>query len=251
MAIGSDPHVLVVAGSDSSGGAGIARDIETLAGFGLRTCLAVTAVTVQTHNSVEHIEHVAPDIIAAQMRAALDANEVRAIKIGMLGTTAVAEAVGSVLVKHTSIPVVLDPVLVATSGRALMARDAVETFKRVLLPLCRLVSPNLPELAFLVGGHQAGDEQEILRQAKTLLEAGARAVLVKGGHALGDHSTDFLVHPDWEPIRFEAPRLSGSVRGTGCVLASAIAAHLAIGASLEESVWRAKRLVFEQIRRTV
>ncbi|UUP15743.1 Hydroxymethylpyrimidine/phosphomethylpyrimidine kinase [Nitratireductor thuwali] len=120
MAMKGDRHVLIVAGSDSSGGAGIARDIETVAACGLRSCLAVTAVTVQTHERVERIERVAPENVAAQMRAALAANDVAAIKIGMLGAGGAVEAVAAVLRDHAAVPVVLDPVIAASSGRALL-----------------------------------------------------------------------------------------------------------------------------------
>jgi hydroxymethylpyrimidine/phosphomethylpyrimidine kinase len=248
VALRRDPHVLVVAGSDSSGGAGIARDIETTAAFGLRACLAVTAVTVQTHEAVRAIEFMPPDLVAAQMHAAFDGNHVTAIKIGMLGTNATAEAVASVLCKHPSVPAVLDPVLVASSGFALTDASAVEALKRTLLPLCSIITPNLPEMALLAGTQLAEDEADLLRQGGLLLDDGAPAVLVKGGHASGDHSTDLLLCSGRTPVRFKAPRLNARMRGTGCMLASAIAANLALGASLEESARTAKWHVLQRLR---
>lgn len=120
------PHVLIIAGSDSSGGAGIARDVETVSAFGLRSCLAITAVTVQTYATVERIEPMPPELVAAQMRAAFAANPVAAVKIGMLGTAAAIEAVGAVLASNRQVPVVLDPVLASTSGRVLLEDDAID-----------------------------------------------------------------------------------------------------------------------------
>ncbi|WP_378947993.1 bifunctional hydroxymethylpyrimidine kinase/phosphomethylpyrimidine kinase [Mesorhizobium sp. ANAO-SY3R2] len=242
------PHVLVVAGTDSSGGAGLSRDVETIAAFGLRTSVAVTAVTVQTDEAVERIEQMPPDLIAAQMRAALAASPVAAIKIGMLGTTAAVEAVASVLASYPQVPLVLDPVLASTSGRALMDSDAIDALKRQLIPLCSLVTPNLHELALLSASPPALDEVEIIRQGQALIDAGATAVLVKGGHATGENSADILLRPDRAPMRFEAPRIAATMRGTGCMLASAISAHLACGETLESSVRDAKHYVLERLR---
>jgi hydroxymethylpyrimidine/phosphomethylpyrimidine kinase len=248
MAMNGDPHVLIVAGSDSSGGAGIARDVEAVSALGLRTCLTVTAVTIQTHRSVEHIEYIAPNLVAAQMRAALASNTIAAIKIGMLGTVGTVEEVASVLSEHPSVPVVLDPVMASSSGRLLLVQEAIDTLKTDLLPLCRLVTPNLPELAILAGSQQARDETEALHQGRLLLNAGLRAVLLKGGHSPGPNSTDILLCPDETPIRFDAPRITGEMRGTGCMLASTIAAHLALGEPLEDCVRSAKCYVFDRYR---
>ncbi len=242
------PHVLVVAGSDSSGGAGIARDIEAIAAFGLRSCLAVTAVTVQTRDTVETVELMASDLVAAQMRAALAANPVAAIKIGMLGSEATVRAVAGVLEDHPGLPVVLDPVLASTSGRTLLAPDAVAVLRQELMPLCRLVTPNLPELALLTGSSEAASDAEIQRQGRLLLDAGVSALLVKGGHASGETSIDLLFQPGEAPLRFDAPRLKTSMRGTGCMLASAIAAQLALGVTIGEAVECAKHHVFDALR---
>ncbi|RUV82149.1 hydroxymethylpyrimidine/phosphomethylpyrimidine kinase [Mesorhizobium sp. M5C.F.Ca.IN.020.14.1.1] len=251
MAVRNDPHVLVVAGSDSSGGAGIARDIETLAAFGLRTCVAVTAVTVQTNDELRAIQPVSADLVAAQMRAAFDGNLLAAIKIGMLGTKEVVEAVASVLKDHPSVPAVLDPVLAASSGRALADDKAVAILKHTVLPLCCVVTPNLPELAVLAGTQEAVDELDILEQAGVLLDAGAPAVLAKGGHAAGDKSVDLLLRPGLPPLRFAAPRLNAKMRGTGCSLSSALAAKLALGAPLDEAARDAKMHVLRQLHRHV
>ncbi|MDX8463786.1 bifunctional hydroxymethylpyrimidine kinase/phosphomethylpyrimidine kinase, partial [Mesorhizobium humile] len=142
---------------------------------------------------------------------------------------------------------VLDPVLASSSGRPLVEPNAIDVMKRDLMPLCRLVTPNLVELAVLTGSELAVSDEDVLRQGRRLLAAGPRALLIKGGHAGGPISTDILLSPDREPVRFEMPRLAGSMRGTGCMLASAIAAHLAKAKSLEDSVRGAKQRVFEKL----
>ncbi|MFC3321387.1 hydroxymethylpyrimidine/phosphomethylpyrimidine kinase [Mesorhizobium cantuariense] len=249
MALRRDPHVLVVGGSDSSGGAGIARDIETISALGVRACLAVSAVTIQTHQAVTAIHHLQPSLVADQMRAALRANKVSAIKIGMLPTRRVIMAVAAVLSENLRIPAILDPVLASSSGRPLVEANAIDVMKRDLIPLCRLVTPNLIELAVLTGSELAVDDEDTLRQGRRLLAAGPRALLLKGGHAVGPRSTDILLLPDQDPIRFDTPRLATSMRGTGCMLASAIAAYLANARSLDDSVCEGKRFVFDKLRK--
>lgn len=241
--------MLVVGGSDSSGGAGIARDIETISSIGVRTCLAVTALTVQTHDAVMEIHPSQPDLVADQMRAALQANKVEAIKIGMLGTAETIVAVAAVLRENPQMPAVLDPVLASTSGRAFLEPGAIALMKRDLMRLCRLVTPNLFELALLVGTELAVDEGGAVKQGKELLATEARALLIKGGHASGPRSIDILLCSDQEPIRFDSPRLAVSMRGTGCMLASAIAAHLAKARSMEDAVRQGKLFVFEKLQK--
>ncbi|MER8729898.1 hydroxymethylpyrimidine/phosphomethylpyrimidine kinase [Mesorhizobium sp. M1227] len=243
MALRREPHVLVVGGSDPSGGAGIARDIETISSIGVRTCLAVTALTVQTHEAVMEIHPSQPDLVADQMCAALQANKVAAIKIGMLATAEIVVATAGVLRENPQVPAVLDPVLASSSGRGLLEAGAIAAMRRDLMPLCCLVTPNLLELALLVGAEPPADESDAVRLGRKLLAAGVPGLLIKGGHASGPRSTDILLRSDQEPIRFDAPRLVASMRGTGCMLASAIAAHLAKAKPLEDSVREGKRLV--------
>ncbi|WP_404935082.1 bifunctional hydroxymethylpyrimidine kinase/phosphomethylpyrimidine kinase [Nitratireductor sp. L15S-10] len=235
-------HVLVIAGSDSSGGAGIARDVETLAAFGIKACLALTAVTVQTHDTVKSVDLCAADLVEAQIRAAFSANPVAAIKIGMLGSCETVKCVAAVLREQAPLPVVLDPVVASSSGRALLSDDAIETMRESLMPLCTLVTPNLPELALLSGGSEADEHQ----QARDLLEGGVKTLLVKGGHAEGPRAVDTLYQAGEPPLRFEGPRLPGTMRGTGCMLASAIAAGLARGDGLQASVRAAKTHLSER-----
>jgi hydroxymethylpyrimidine/phosphomethylpyrimidine kinase len=245
------PRVVVVGGTDSSGGAGVSRDIETLAAFGVEACPAVTAVTVQTHDAVERVELLPGDLVGEQMAAAVRSGAVAAIKIGMLGRAAAVHAVAGFLKGHPHIPAVLDPVLVSTSGGMLMDDDAVLLLSAELLPRCMLVTPNLPELAVLTGQGLAESREAIARQGGALLAGGCRAVLVKGGHGSGPCSTDILFAGTGEPVAFSLPRLKGSMRGTGCMLASACAAGLASGDTLEDSIRSAKRYVFERISETL
>ncbi|URK88856.1 hydroxymethylpyrimidine/phosphomethylpyrimidine kinase [Rhizobium sp. RCAM05350] len=243
------PHVLVVAGSDSSGGAGIVRDIETLAAFGVKASVAITAVTVQTHHGVEHVDTMAPDRVAQQMRAALSANPVAAIKIGMLATAGTIAAVAAVLADYPDIPVVLDPVLVSTSGGTLLTPGATAA-SRDLFPACTLVTPNLPELSVLAASAAATSPDSVTDQARSLLTAGARAVLVKGGHADGVEAIDILFRADYADQSFASPRLAATMRGTGCMLASAVAAHLAFGGSLPAAIAEAKAFVHGKLHET-
>ncbi|HWK13650.1 MAG TPA: hydroxymethylpyrimidine/phosphomethylpyrimidine kinase [Rhizobiaceae bacterium] len=246
----AEPCVLVVAGSDSSGGAGIVRDIETIGAFGLRSCLAVTGITVQTHSSVDRVEPAPPGLVAQQMRAAFAANSVEAVKIGMLGTGAAIAEAASVVKEYRHDRVVLDPVLASSSGRSLLADQAIASLLHDLMPLCRLVTPNLNELATLVGESPAGQQADARRQGERLARLIGTSVLVKGGHAEGDEAIDLLLQPGHKPVAIAAPRLPREMRGTGCMLSSAIAASLAGGATLEMSVRSAKRYVFDALLRS-
>lgn len=243
----SQPHVLIVAGSDPSGGAGIARDVETVAAFGLHASLAITAVTVQTHDAVRAVEIMKPALVEQQMRAALEAGSVKAIKIGMLATAETVEAVASVLRGHAHIPLTLDPVLAASSGRALLEPEAIELLKRELMPLCTLTTPNLIELSILTGQKRASSEAEAISQGQMLLREGCPAVLIKGGHASGVEATDILTTHSAPPQFFTLPRLDTEMRGTGCILASAIASLIARGDRLEDSVKAAKTFLYRQL----
>ena len=240
------PHVLVVAGSDSSGGAGIVRDIETLAAFGVKASAAVTAVTVQTHHGVQYVEEIPADRVAQQMRAALAANQVDAIKIGMLATAATITAVVAVLTDHPDIPVVLDPVLASTSGGVLLAPNAKAPLHR-LFRQCALITPNLPELSCLTAPVRHEPSEAVIAQARELVAAGTPAVLIKGGHGDGLDSVDMLVQAGHTVQFFRAPRLTASMRGTGCMLASAIAARLACGDDLITAVRDAKVFVHDRL----
>ncbi|MFB2552011.1 hydroxymethylpyrimidine/phosphomethylpyrimidine kinase [Ensifer soli] len=233
--------VLIVAGSDSSGGAGIARDVATVAKAGGEAALALTAVTVQTHRAVEAIEAMPPALVAAQMRAAFDSGPVGAVKIGMLANGPILVAVADVLAAHAEVPVVLDPVLAASAGGALLSEEAMMLLRQVLLPRVTLVTPNLPELARLTGTAEIADVETGRAAAMMLNPAGA--VLVKGGHAAGDTADDLLLRPGLPDIVFRAARSGARLRGTGCMLSSGIAARLALGDALETAIRGAKAQV--------
>ncbi len=247
MAMSGIPAVLVVAGSDSSGGAGIARDLATLNAFGVEARLAITAVTAQTRDAFDRMERVPADLVERQMRAALADPGTAAVKLGMLATAATAQAVASTLADHPALPLVIDPVLASSSGRALVEGSAGTAYA-ALLPLATVLTPNIPELALLTGSTPAETGEEALRQARQLLVAGARAVLVKGGHARDREAIDLLVMASGDVERFAAPRLPTEMRGTGCTLASAIAARLAQGHSLVRSIADAKDHVQARLR---
>jgi hydroxymethylpyrimidine/phosphomethylpyrimidine kinase len=234
---------LTIAGSDSSGGAGIQADLKTFSALGVYGASAITALTAQNTQGVEAVHAVPPDFILKQIEAVARDLDVGAVKIGMLATRAIIEVVAKGLKSLPSIPVVLDPVMVAASGDPLLDEDAVETLRTILVPRARLITPNLPEAAKLLGCHQAEDEREMSAQAEALQRLGASAVLIKGGHAEGEKAVDILID-DEGALRLEAPRVkTRNTHGTGCTLSSAIAAELAKGASLREAVVAAKAYV--------
>jgi hydroxymethylpyrimidine/phosphomethylpyrimidine kinase len=240
-------RILIIAGSDSSGGAGLQADIKTASAFGVYAMNAVTAVTVQDTWSVRAIHPVPPAIIREQIAACLDDIGADAIKIGMLGSAAVVKAVADVLEKKArKIPIVLDPVMVSSSGHSLLAASAVEALKMRLLPLAELVTPNIPEaqkLAGMRGSHR--DEAE--RAGRALIALGAGAALIKGGHSTKSTLDDVLVWSDGVEI-YAFPRIKTKhTHGTGCTLSTAIACGLAKGMSLPLAVGRAREFVQKAI----
>ncbi len=306
----SGPRVLIVAGSDSSGGAGIVRDVETVTAFGLGAAVAVTAVTAQSNRRVTAVQAMEPALVTAQMEAALEGGEIGAVKIGMLAHAGIVAAVAEVLEHHSTLPVVLDPVLASTSGKALLDADGVRLMIERLLPRADLVTPNLPELALLTG------TRDFAESVEALMQLGIRAALIKGGHAgdtaegtmfgealpqspsspLGetcraergdegsagaalygnpssgpaghplpkgrsgneqhpptfssnrDICSDLLIRRNHPARAFESPRYTGTLRGTGCMLASAIACGLATGRDMEASIRVAKAYVTQAFR---
>lgn len=234
---------LTIAGSDSSGGAGIQADLKTFSALQVYGASVITALTAQNTMGVEAVHVVPPDFVLAQMRAVGSDLRVGAIKIGMLATSAIIDAVAEGLQDFPGVPVVLDPVMVAASGDALLDADAVDALRSTLMPLATLITPNLAEAAALLGQPLARNEYEMAVQALKLKEAGANAVLVKGGHADGETAVDILFEGD-VPMSFEAPRAeTNNTHGTGCTLSAAIAAELAKGTTLAEAVATAKAYV--------
>ncbi len=234
---------LTIAGSDSAGGAGIQADLKTFAALGVHGASAITALTAQNTLGVEGVHVVPPEFVTQQIAVVAGDLKIGAVKIGMLATSAVIEAVAEGLNLLPGVPVVLDPVMVAASGDVLLDKDAIATLKSVLLPRAIVITPNLPEAAQLLGASQASGEDEMRAQARELKRLGAQAVLIKGGHAKGAEAVDLLLDEEGE-LRLTAPRVpTKNDHGTGCTLSSAIAAELAKGASLREAVVAAKAYV--------
>jgi hydroxymethylpyrimidine/phosphomethylpyrimidine kinase len=234
---------LTIAGSDSSGGAGIQADLKTFSALGVYGASVITALTAQNTLGVTAIHDVPPDFIGAQIDAVYSDLNVSATKIGMLSQVSTIEAVAAGLDRHQAKNVVLDPVMVAASGARLLADDAVAALKRLLLHRAVVVTPNLPEAAALLDGTVAKNEREMLEQAERIRALGAKAVLIKGGHAEGPEAVDFFVD-DNGLRRLVAARVQTlNTHGTGCTLSSAIAAFLARGLELPEAVTLAKNYI--------
>lgn len=241
------PIALTVAGSDSGGGAGIQADLKTFSALGVYGASVLAALTAQNTMGVQAIHDVPAAFVAAQLDSVLSDLAVAAVKIGMLSRPEVIEAVAAGLRRHGCRHVVLDPVMVATSGDRLIAADAVETLRTRLVPMAELITPNLPEAAALLGEEVAADEAAATDQGRRLLALGCGAVLVKGGHGTGRESVDLLVTPDGIR-RVAAPRVATrNTHGTGCTLSAAIAAGLALGRTLPEAVEAAKGYLTDAI----
>jgi hydroxymethylpyrimidine/phosphomethylpyrimidine kinase len=241
-------RVLIVAGSDSGGGAGIQADIKTVTALGAYAATAITALTAQDTAHVAAIEPVSPAFVARQIEIVLADLGADAIKTGMLANGAVVAAVADAL-EYSKFqgPIVVDPVMVSTGGEALLEDAAVETLKRRLIARAAVVTPNLPEAERLLG-HKIPDADAMEGAARDLLATGARGVLLKGGHLPGDIVIDVLA-TEKGVERFQSPRLeSRNTHGTGCSLASAIATGLAQGLGLRAAVERARAYVLEAIR---
>jgi hydroxymethylpyrimidine/phosphomethylpyrimidine kinase len=234
---------LTIAGSDSSGGAGIQADLKTFAALGVYGASVITALTAQSTRGVTAIHEVPPQFITAQIYAVFTDLDVGAVKIGMLAGAGAIAAVAAGLDTWTPANVVLDPVMVASSGDRLLAADAIAALRRDLIPRARVVTPNLPEAAALLDTAIATDEHEMLLQAEGILALGATAVLIKGGHGTGHESVDLLLDAG-VVTRLAARRIATrNTHGTGCTLSSAIAAGLAKGRDLASAVSEAKDFV--------
>jgi len=234
---------LTIAGSDSSGGAGIQADLKTFAALGVYGASVITALTAQNTQGVHGIHDVPADFIRAQIDAVFSDLNVAAVKIGMLSQMASIEAVAQGLAAHHARNIVLDPVMVATSGDRLLAPEAVEALRKNLVPRSLVVTPNLPEAAVLVGASVARNEREMEVQAREILALGAQNVLIKGGHGTGDESVDLLIG-EGDVVRLSGKRIATtSLHGTGCTLSSAIAAGLARGLDLKRAAEDAKGYV--------
>jgi len=242
------PIALTIAGSDSSGGAGIQADLKTFAALGVYGASVITALTAQNTQGVSAIHQVPSEFVTAQIDSVFSDLRVDAVKIGMLGQAATIDAVAAGLVRWSPKHVVLDPVMIASSGDRLLPADAVAALRSKLIPRAGLMTPNLPEAAALLDESVAETETAIEKQGKRLLEMGCSAVLIKGGHGEGAESIDYLIRPDGT-VAFAAPRIgTNNTHGTGCSLSSAIAVGLAMGEEMEMAVRNAKVWVSAAIR---
>ncbi len=241
-------RVLIVAGSDSGGGAGIQADLKTVMALGGYGATAITALTAQNTQGVQSVHPVPPPFIAEQMASVLDDIGADCVKTGMLHDIAVIESVARELDQRAGgVPLVVDPVMVSQSGHRLITDEAVDRLRGVLLPRATILTPNLPEAEVLLGRAIEGREA-MAGAAAALLEQGAGAVLLKGGHGTGKDILDVLATPAGVE-RFEAPRLAvTSTHGTGCTLASAIAAGIAQGMTVYDAVVRARAYLHEALR---
>ncbi|MEA2757106.1 MAG: hydroxymethylpyrimidine/phosphomethylpyrimidine kinase [Aliidongia sp.] len=241
-------RILICAGSDSGGGAGIQADIKTVTALGGYAMTALTALTAQNTLGVEAVLPVAPDFIRRQMVAVLSDLGADAVKTGMLGDAAAIAAIAETLAAVApDLPLVVDPVMIAKGGASLLGRDSLDALKAMLIPRATLLTPNLPEAEALLG-HPIIDLAAMRAAAVDLCRLGARAVLVKGGHLPGDRLFDVLAGPDRVTV-FEGPRIqTRHTHGTGCTLASAIATFLGQGVALDDAVSQARAYLIEAIR---
>ncbi|MDB5620224.1 bifunctional hydroxymethylpyrimidine kinase/phosphomethylpyrimidine kinase [Tardiphaga sp.] len=243
----STPVALTIAGSDSSGGAGIQADLKTFAASGVYGASVITALTAQNTRGVTGVHPVPAGFVTEQIDAVFDDLDVGAVKIGMVAQRDVIAAIAAGLRRWTPKHVVLDPVMVATSGDRLLAPEAIEALRTTLIPLADIITPNLPEAAALLDEPIAVSEADIAAQGQRLLALGCKAVLIKGGHGTSAQSIDYLVTRD-KLVALPAQRIATSnTHGTGCTLSSAIAAALAKGGEMEVAVNFAKAYVTQAI----
>jgi hydroxymethylpyrimidine/phosphomethylpyrimidine kinase len=236
-------RVLSIAGSDSGGGAGIQADLKTMAALGCFGMTAITALTAQNTTGVRSIHAVPAQMLADQIDAVVEDIGVDAVKIGMLHSAEIVQTVAAAIDRHHLQRVVLDPVMIATSGAVLIDDQAVAVIVRELFPKATVITPNLDEAALLVR-RPIATEDDMASAARQLVDMGANAALVKGGHLRGDTVTDLLLVRGGEPVWMRAPRIATpNTHGTGCTLSSAIASFLALDCSLQDAVHRAREYI--------
>lgn len=239
---------LTIAGSDCSGGAGIQADIKTMSALGCYAASVITAVTAQNTLGVRGVMPVPAKMVAMQLRAVLDDMLPQAMKTGMLGNGRIVTAVADTLANYPSVPLVIDPVMVSTSGKPLIKEDAILPLKTRLFPLATLVTPNLPE-AETLSGLSITTPADLHHAARRILNTGCHAVLIKGGHTEGTTKQDWLFTQDGESIVFRAKSIdTDNSHGTGCTLSAAITAWLARGVDLPEAVSLGKRYISKALK---
>jgi hydroxymethylpyrimidine/phosphomethylpyrimidine kinase len=244
---GQYARVLTIAGSDSGGGAGIQADLKTFSALGCFGMTAITALTAQNTQGVQGIHAVPAAFLKAQLQSVLDDIGVDAVKIGMLHAPEIVEVVAWAIDHYQLKQVVLDPVMVATSGDRLIAEETIAVLVSELFPRVQLLTPNLDEAALLLG-HPLSKVAHLPQAAADLQAMGARGVLLKGGHLAGNEVVDVLALAGQEALQFNAARIhSHNVHGTGCSLSSAIAAHLALGHTMDSAVAHARQFILQAI----
>ncbi|MBK1647273.1 hydroxymethylpyrimidine/phosphomethylpyrimidine kinase [Rhabdochromatium marinum] len=237
-----DPILLAIGGHDPGGGAGLQADIETAAALGLHCCTAITCITVQTSCRLTQVIPQPPEQLRDQCQAVFSDYKVAAIKIGLIGHSNLIQTIGALLDAHSSLPVVFDPVLAAGSGEHIVDAALLNQLRLHLLRRCTLITPNLPEAGLLA------DVAERDQAARQLLRLGAKAVLITGTHDASAQVINTFYPANAPPSQWEWPRLPGSFHGSGCTLASAVAARLALGMPLETAIIEAQQYVIDSLR---
>ena len=247
MASETPPIALTIAGSDPSGGAGIQADLKTFSALGVYGAAVITALTAQNTTGVSGVLAIPADFIAAQFRSVVSDLRVAAIKTGMLGDAETVEIVARLLSEVPGVAVVVDPVMVATSGDVLLAPEAIDVVRRILIPCAALITPNIPEAAKLLDRPEAESEPDMQAQAEAMMKFGCGAVLLKGGHASGSAAVDVFFDGATHHVLRQPRIVTLNTHGTGCTLSAAIAAYLAKGRSMKESVDAAKLFVWNAL----
>ncbi|MEX0336142.1 bifunctional hydroxymethylpyrimidine kinase/phosphomethylpyrimidine kinase [Vibrio tubiashii] len=242
------PIVLTIAGSDSGGGAGIQADIKAISATGSYACSVITAITSQNTQGVSAIHPIPLEHIASQLDAVFTDLNVVAVKVGMLADAEIIKVVAAKIRQYQPKHLVVDPVMVATSGDLLLEQSAISTLKQELLPLADLITPNLPEGAALIGGEVPQDEEQMGAMIESLRALGAKAVLLKGGHLEKDqNSNDLLIEQESSELLSAKRVATKNTHGTGCTLSSAIASYLAQGNRLHKAVYLGKQYISQAI----
>lgn len=248
MSMITPPMALTIAGSDPSGGAGIQADLKTFTALGVYGASVITALTAQNTKGVTGIVKLQPDFIRAQFEAVVSDLAISAVKTGMLADVATVTTVANLLGAWGKGPIVVDPVMVATSGDVLLEADAIDAVRKALIPLAAVITPNIPEAATLLSCPAAQTEAELIGQGRALLALGCQAVLIKGGHGEGPEAADYLITLT-NTSRLAGPRIdTRNTHGTGCTLSAAIAAGLARNMPIEAAVSSAKTFVSKAIK---
>lgn len=243
------PIALTIAGSDPSGGAGIQADLKTFTVLGVYGTAVITALTAQSTRGVTGVLGVPPEFVTQQIDTLAADMRPGVVKTGMLGNRATVLAVAEAVRRHALAPLVVDPVMVASSGGVLLEASAIEVLRSELLPLADLLTPNLAEAAALLDRPPAVDEAEIEAQAEALLALGCKAVVMKGGHGTGSESVDILAERGGAKVRLALPRIATpNTHGTGCTFSAAVTAYLARGETLAAAIAAAKRFVHEALK---